>query len=289
MIETSYFVSRSVRFALLLAVALGATTGSASAQTKRATFNGAIDFPTVYFFRGIRQEADPKVTTFLAGDLGISLLADGSGGVKTAGINVGTWNALMTGSSGSDGPQDGAFYESDLYVGLTLGFGGGVSFTPMFTAYTSPNDMFTTVKEISFKAAHASKAAPYALVAFEIGDDESGQADGGQLGDGKKGTYLELGIGPSWPVAGGKATVGVSIKLGLSLKDYYEHPITGEDSKFGYIDAGVLITVPFAQKFNVHGGVNFLGLGDTNAFFNGDEDGDRSSWVIASVGLGVTF
>jgi hypothetical protein len=286
---TSSYSNRLIRMALLVTVVAGVTAGPAAAQTKRATFNGAIDFPTVYFFRGIRQEADPKFTTFVAGDLGISLLADGSGGVKTAGINVGTWNAFLTGTSGSEPLADSPFYESDLYASLTLGFGGGISFTPMFTAYTSPNDVFTTVKEVSFKVAHGSKYAPYGLVAFELGGDDSGQADGGQFGDGKKGTYLELGIGPSWPVAGGKATVGVPIKLGLSLKDYYEHPITGEDSKFGYIDAGVLITVPFAQKFNVHGGVNFLGLGDTNAFFNGDEDGDRSSWVIASVGLGFTF
>jgi len=289
--ETSSYVSRSVRFALLFALMCGATAGSASAQTKRATFTGAIDFPTVYFFRGIRQEADPKFTTFVAGDLGISLLSDGTGGVKTAGINIGTWNAFMTGSSGSNGPEDSAFYESDLYAGVTLGFQNGVSLTPMFTAYTSPNDMFTTVKEISFKVAHGSKYAPYGLVAFEFGGDDSGQADGGHLGDGKKGTYLELGIGPSWAVADGKATVGVPIKLGLSLKDYYEHPVTGEDSKFGYFDVGALVTVPFGGKFNVHGGVNFLALGDTNATFNADPDDgdDRSSWVIASVGLGVTF
>ncbi len=288
LIASFSFRSRLLRLALSGAV-LFTLTGSAAAQSKPVTFVGAVDFPTRYFFRGIRQEADPKFTTFLAGDLGISLLSDGSGGVRTAGINVGTWNALMTGSSGSDGPEDSAFYESDIYAGVTLGFQNGVSLTPMFTAYTSPNDMFTTVKEISFKVAHGSKYAPYGLVAFELGDDDSGQADGGQLGDGKKGTYLELGIGPSWPVAGGKATIGVPIKLALSLKDYYEHPITGEDNKFGYIDGGVLITVPFAEKFNVHGGVNVLGFGDTTAFFNGDEEGDRSSWVIASVGLGFTF
>ena len=133
----------------------------------------------MYFFRGIRQEADPSFTTFLAGDLGISFLADGTGGLKTAGMNVGTWNALLTGSSGSDGPKDDVFYESDFYASATLGFGGGVSVTPMFTAYMSPNDMFKTVKEFSFKVAHASKAAPYALVAFEMGGDDSGQADGG--------------------------------------------------------------------------------------------------------------
>ena len=280
----SSFRSRLFRSALASAVLL-ALTVPAEAQTKKATFNGAIDFPTVYFFRGIRQEADPKFTTFLAGDLGVSLLADGSGSVKTAGINVGTWNALMTGSSGSDGIKDGAFYESDLYASVTLGF-GTVSFTPMFTAYTSPNDMFKTVKEISFKAAHASKAAPYALVAFEIGGDDSGQADGGA----NKGTYLELGVGPSWPIADGKTTVAIPVKLGLSLKDYYE--LGGEDKKFGYIVGGALVTVPLSGgKWNVHGGIDFYGLGDATGAANADPDtGDpRKGWVIASGGLGFTF
>jgi len=282
-IEPSSYMSRFVRFALFVAVILGATAGSASAQSKKATFNGAIDFPTVYFFRGIRQEADPKFTTFVAGDLGVSLLADGSGGVKTAGINVGTWNAFLTGTSGSEPLADSPFYESDLYASLTLGF-GTVSFTPMFTAYTSPNDVFKTVKEISFKVAHASKAAPYALVAFEIGGDGSGQADGGS----ELGTYLELGVGPSWPIADGKATVAVPIKLGLSLKDYYE--LNGEDQKFGYIAGGVLFTVPLSGgKWNVHAGVDVYGLGDATGAANGDSDGPRKSWAIASGGIGVTF
>ena len=280
MTATSYLSTRAFRIALLAAITIGAGAGSVSAQTKRATFNGAIDFPKVYFFRGIRQEADPKLTTFVAGDLGISLLSDGSGGVTTAGINLGTWNAFMTGSSGSDGPQDGAFYESDLYAGLTLGFGNGVSVTPMFTAYTSPNDMFKTVKEISFKVAHANRAATYALVAFEIGGDDSGQADAGS----ELGTYLELGIGPSWGIADGRATLAVPIKLGLSLKDYYE--LGGEDQKFGYLVGGALITVPFADgKANIHGGVDFYGLGDATKAANNGDAGE----VIWSIGLGVTF
>lgn len=275
-IPSSSYTSRIIRFALLVVLVLGATAGSASAQ--RPVFNGAVDFPTVYFFRGIRQEADPKLTTFVAGDLGIPLLADGSGALKTAGINLGTWNAFMTGSSGSDRPEpnDGAFYESDLYAGVTLGF-GAVSFTPMFTAYTSPNDMFRTVKEISFKVANASKTAPYALVAFELGD---GQADGGS----EKGTYLELGIGPSWAIADGKATLAVPVKLGLSLKDYYE--LSGEDQKFGYVVGGVLITVPFAGgKANFHGGVDVYGLGEATKAANAGDGGQ----VIGSVGLGFTF
>lgn len=286
--QSSSLSSRFIRVALLFVLIFGATVGSVAAQSKPVV-NAGIDFPTVYFFRGIRQEVDPKFTTFVFGDVGFPVLTDGSGGLSSATINVGTWNAFLTGTSGSEPLADSPFYESDFYASITLGMSNGISVTPMFTAYMSPNDVFTTVKEVSFKVAHANKFAPYALLAFEFGGDDSGQADGGHLAGGGKGTYLELGVGPSWPVAGGKATVAVPVKLAFSLKDYYEHPVSGEDSKFGYIDGGVLVTVPFAQKFNVHGGVNFLGLGDTNAFFNGDLDGDRSGWVIASVGLGVTF
>ena len=115
------FRSRLLCLALTGAV-LFTLGGPAQAQSKPVTVVGAVDFPTVYFFRGIRQEADPKFTTFVAGDVGISLLADGSGGLKTAGINVGTWNAFMTGSSGSEPLTDSPFYESDLYAGVTLGF-----------------------------------------------------------------------------------------------------------------------------------------------------------------------
>ena len=90
----------------------------------------------------------------------------------------------------------------------------------MFTVYTSPNGSFGTVNEMLFKVAHASKYAPYGLIAFEL----SGQADGGS----EEGTYAEFGVGPSWPLGGGGATIGVPLKLGFSLSDYYE--ANGEDN-----------------------------------------------------------
>ena len=94
----------------------------------------------------------------------------------------------------------------------------------MFTAYTSPNNTFTSVKEIAFKlgvddTAYLGKAAlkPYALVAFEF-DTEPGvsQADGGQ----NAGRYLEFGVAPGY--AGIDGPVAVPMKVGLSCRDYYE-------------------------------------------------------------------
>ncbi len=78
-------------------------------------------------------------------------------------------------------------YESDFYASLGLGFGGGTSFTTTYTAYTSPNNGFSTVKEIMFKVGvdDGGKLGKFALkpaviYAFEIDTEvATGQADGG--------------------------------------------------------------------------------------------------------------
>jgi hypothetical protein len=268
-------------------------TGSAMAQAAdpnpgAITLTTGLDFPSVYFFRGIRQEAEPKLTMFPFGDVGISL--------GRATLNFGVWNSLHTGTSGSDGPGP-IHYEEDFYASISFAAGHGVTFTPMFTAYTSPNGMFRTVKEISLKFAHASKFAPYGTVAFELGGDDSGQADGGYLlaSGGNRGTYLELGVGPSWPLADGKATVAIPVKLGMSLGDYYESPNDGVDNKFGFFDIGVLFTVPLSRvssnygSWNIHGGADYFALGDTTKAFNVKDGEAKGSQVIASIGIGFSY
>jgi hypothetical protein len=251
------------------------------------TFTGGLDVPTIYFFRGIRQETKKKVTLWPYGDLGIALFS-GSGGLKSVGVNVGVWNSLHTGSSGTDGPTRHAHYEEDFYATLGLGFGGGVTVAAGYMALTSPNLMFNTVKEFQLKVSKAHMLAPYGFLAMELTKD--GQADAGR----HKGTYLELGVGPSWPLVANGPTIAIPVKLGLSLKDYYEGP-TG-DSKFGFFDVGGLITVPLKgipSKFgawNIHGGVDVLFLGDTTKLFNVNEKGEqKDNKVVALFGIGVGY
>jgi hypothetical protein len=281
-------LSRCVCFGVGVAILLTIAAGSASAQADpnpgAVTVTTAVDFPSVYFFRGIRQETDPALTTFAAGDLGIALFT-ASGG-QTVSVNFGVWNSLHTGTSGTGAePKKPSHYEEDFYAMLNVGVGHGVTISPFYTAYTSPNSSFGTVKELAIKFAHASKFAPYGIVAFEL----SGQADGGN----DEGTYLELGVGPSWTLGGKGATVGIPVKLGVSLSDYYE--LEGEDNKFGYVDVGVLFTMPFTSaptKFglwNVHAGVNFLGLGDTTKAFNAPEGDPNGGQVIVSAGIGMSY
>jgi hypothetical protein len=145
--------------------------------------------------------------------------------------------------------------------------------------------MFGTVKELSFKVAvddsgllGAASVKPYALLAQEL----DGQADGGA----NEGTYLELGIGPGYSLS--KMTVTVPVKVGLSLSDYYEG-ITGDET-FGFASVGGVVTIPLTSaptrfgSWNIHGGVEFLMLGDRNEAVFGD-----SSHVIGSVGIGLSY
>ena len=94
-------------------------------NTGALTFTGGLDVPTKYVFRGIVQEADSKLTLFPYGDLGIAFYS-GEGAIKSASVNFGVWNALLTGSSGLDGDTDKLHYEEDFYATLNLGFARGL-------------------------------------------------------------------------------------------------------------------------------------------------------------------
>jgi hypothetical protein len=262
-------------------------TAPAMAQTPdpnagSITLTTGIDVPSVYYFRGIRQEADPKFTLFPYGDGGVALYS-GDGPLKSASINFGVWNSLHGGSTGSEGPSKQMHYEEDFYSTLTFGFAKGMSVGATYTAYTYPNQGAGAVKEVSFKLAQASKIAPYGVVAFEL----SGQADAGA----NKGSYLELGVAPSWPIGHG-LTFAVPAKVGLSLKDYYE--TAGGDEKFGFFDLGGLVTLPLSAipanfgAWNVHGGVDYLRLGNGPIAIGLGTEGKKNQMVVMG-GIGLTY
>jgi len=282
----------------LAAPAAGQTSTAPSADPNpgNLTLTMSFDAVSTYMFRGIRQNST-GIALWPVADLGVALYS-GNGGLKSVGVNFGTWNSLHTGDTGADGPTGKLWYESDFYATLGFGLGGGTSLSTTYTAYTSPNNAFTTIKEIAFKvgvddSAYLKKAAvkPYALVAFEFDTSPGvGQADGGS----KAGRYLEIGAAPGY--AGSKASVSVPLKVGISLADYYELNVGTAfapvyvDNRFGFFSVAGLVTVPLGgtTKFggwNVHGGVEYQALGDTTKAFNGG-DGSR---VIGSAGIGFTY
>ncbi|HEX5108275.1 MAG TPA: hypothetical protein VFV95_07515 [Vicinamibacterales bacterium] len=266
------------------------------------TIAGAMDFTNAYMFRGIPQDESGVIMQPYF-DLGLALRSADQG-LKSLGVNFGTWNSLHTGDAGLDGSTGRLWYESDFYATLALGFGGGMSAGATYTAYTSPNGLFTTVKEISFRVGADDSAylgqfslKPYALFAFELDTEPGvGQADGGL----EAGKYLELGVAPGYSFSHG--SVSVPLKVGLSMGDYYEtvDPLAGtsEDETFGFFSIAGSVSIPFTAmptKFgtwNVHGGVEYQRLGDRNALILGNitgADGPENNQVIYSVGVGFTY
>ena len=258
------------------------------------TITGNIDFLNQYMFRGIRQHST-GVAIWPSFDLGIATYS-GEGGFKSATINIGTWNSLHTGDTGQDGPSGKLWYESDFYATLGLGFGGGFSIGTTYTAYTSPNNSFSTVKEIMFKlgvddSAQLGKFSmkPYAIFAFEFDTDEAtGQADGGS----RRASTSSSASPPVIPVIRGRPSPSRS-SLACRSGDYYE--LDGEDNKFGYFSIGGIVTVPLGGtgKFgawNLHFGGEYQKLGDTTAAFNPDDDGEpQHNQFIGSVGFGFSY
>jgi hypothetical protein len=252
------------------------------------TLSGGFDVLNQYMFRGIRQHST-GVALWPWADLGIALHSSDSG-LTSVGVNIGTWNSLHTGDTGTDGPSTKLWYESDFYTTLALGFSHGISLGTTYTAYTSPNNSFSTVKELSVKLSfddspQLGKASvkPYVLLAQEFDTAPGlGQADGGL----ESGTYLELGFAPGY--SGSRASIAVPIKFGFSLSDYYE--LAGEDNKFGYFSIAGIVTVPLGGTtsfgaWNIHGGVEYQKLGTTTEFFN-DGEGNQ---VIGSFGIGFSY
>ena len=241
------------------------------------TLTGSMDVSNAYLFRGIPQD-DTGLILWPAADLGVALKS-GGGTLRSITVHVGMWNSLHTGITGADGPNGKLWYESDFWTSVGVGLPGHVNVSATYTAYTSPNGAFPSVKEVSLRASSGVRGTnAYALVAFEL----EGQADGGAV----EGRYLELGAAPSLGLAG--LTVTAPVKVGLSLDGYYEG-LRG-DERFGFFSVGGNVSVPLSSersrfgRWSVHGGADYVRLGDSNALRLGD-----NSKVIISAGLGLSY
>jgi hypothetical protein len=258
-----------VQSATAVAVAPSAVQAAApAAPSPKTIVTGAIDVPSLYMFRGIRQEGDPKLTVqpwvnvaFVASD-------------KVT-VNVGSWNSLHTGSTKD---AFGAYYETDFIASAAIATGTKVNPTIQYTAYTSPDNGFLTVHEVAFIAAiddskSAHPFAPTITLGFNHGKD-------GAVNGVDNGIYLELGVNPAIPMKkDSKVSLNVPVKLGLSAKDYYY------GDTFGYLSAGLSVLGKFSDHLDLHGSVVVYTLGDMLKAAN---LGNKSE-VVGTVGLGFSF
>ena len=201
----------------------------------------------------------PSLTMWPYGDLGIALFS-GDGGVKSAASTSASGTACTPAARAVDGPSEQAALRSGfLHDALRSVLAAASASARRITAYTSPNNMFTTREGAELQGLEGSHARAVRRARVRAGR-RSGQADGGQFIGGSPGTYLELGVGPSWPLGDGVATLTVPVKMGLSLSDYYERLDENgvlTDDGFGFFDIGGLVTVPLTDVASNFGSWNF--------------------------------
>ena len=274
-------------------VAWGLTPAVALAQpnTGKVSFSTGLDFSHAYFFRGIIQETDGFIAQPY-GEIAFDLFED-TEGLNTGSLALGFWNSLHSGPSGSGGPSVNttAWYEMDFYAGLSLGIVGQWQADAVYTQYMSPNDTFSTVKELALSLAFddsermgALALAPYVMLAIET----SGNAAGIESG-----AYVEFGVEPGLPLEDSPVSLTFPVTLGLSLSDYYQTVVgmVAENDAFGYFDLGLIASVPLLGvnesygSWEVSGGVHLLFLGDSLEALNA---GDQFQ-AIGSFGVSIGY
>ena len=231
-------VSPAALPALAASVVVGADQATAQAPApaaapapppKRATLTTGIDFPTAYMFRGIFQEDEGFITQPFV-DLGIALYS-GNGDLKAVSANVGNWDSIHSGPSGSE-VNDNAWLAAVL-------------------AYDDSGGRFAL--------------SPKVILAFEL----SGQADAGdhkgtylELGI-RPG--IKLGKTPatlSIPVK-----LGLSVHDYYELPEGSD---TFGYFDTGFI-AGVPLPIKGKVAWEVHGGVDLLWFGNNLTLRNHDD------------------
>jgi hypothetical protein len=230
----------------------------AAPAEKKATVTVGADVPSLYYFRGLRQEGDPALTFQPFVDVGVA--------GERASFNVGLWNSLHTGSNKDAGF---GYYETDFYAAVSMGV-----LKATYTAYTYPKIDSSAIHEIMVSAAYddsdrAFSIAPSAAIAFEL-HKSSGAPNG---------VYLELGVAPAVPLEDAPVSLSFPVKVGFSLKDYY-----GGDA-VGYISYGALVGIPVNDRFELHlSGLGYAFPGDFVKAYNGE-----SNNFVASGGFSVKF
>ena len=273
---------------ILVVVATLLTLNAAAAQDSAVESSIGVDVTNQYFFRGILQENQGMIA-----QPWVDFVFPLSEGENTSwSFNIGVWNSLHDGPSGSGSAGMSNHYELDAYIGIDVDFAENWSGSVSYVALTSPNSAFATVKELDFslsfddsgmfggESSSFSGLQPSVTLAWEL----DGQSDGGA----EEGIYLEVGIEPAFE----SQTISVSFPIvaGFSLSNYFEGVI-GSDDFFGFAQGGVSLSTPLnffparMGSWSLSGGASILFLGDILKTING---GDNSETIL-SLGLGISF
>ena len=251
----------------------------------RLAFSLGTDITSQYFFRGYLQEDQGFIFQPWA-ELGVSIVdrMDNSPGVS---LVFGSWSSLHSEKTGATEPNLRAWYETDIYGGITLEW-DGFSLGASYTVYTYPNSSFNTVQEIGVTAGFSlPEDTMFQKVLGDISIGLHFEVDNSNVST-DEAIYMELGFGPSFGIFEEKATLSIPVTLGFSLDDYYLDA-SGDDDFFGFGSVGADMSIPLGSgdygewTMNVGGNVLFLSSAAETA--NGGDDVE----AIGYIGLSVSY
>ena len=239
---------------------------------------------TQYFYRGIQQE---NGGFSVQPEIGIGgVVHESDDAVSQVHWEMGLWNSLHEGNTGTSGGAQTMWYESRFYLGVGASLPSNVDASMRYVVRSSPNGVFSTTEELQFLAewddsdrwedSDIGGLHPSVELSFEL----SGGSDAGA----DLGTYLGLSATPSY-VLDEFITVKAPITFGFSLGDYYENA-GGADDTFGFLSLGLMgemteVLPPEYGPWVLTGGLELLFLGDNAETIN---TGDPFE-AILSVGM----
>jgi hypothetical protein len=280
--------------AAALVVPAVATAQDEDVNTGALTFSLGVDWVSSYFFRGYNN-GDTGFIVQPSAAVGFAVV-DTDDFAST--LSIGTWNSLHS-------TENPTWYESDFIAKLTSTYKPlNLSGTFVYTYYTFPTDAAADVQELGFEFGIGwfdellkDNNAPFTLNPYvgiyrEIYDSTTGPGDLGS-----EGTYLEIGVVPSFALEVGELpgvgapTIMFPIKTGISIDKYYTDS-DGSNEFFGYLSIGAGFSAPLAVparwgQWALTGGVEYLYLAADSA--EQANDGGENYEVIGKLGLAISY
>jgi hypothetical protein len=260
------------------------------------SFAGGVDLASAYYFRGIPQEDQGSILQPFM-ELSIQHFDQDDDTPVGVSTTYGTWNSVHSNSGGNP------WFESDFYAGFALQLPAGFELGMSYVYRYGPSAAGVFAEELDFSLSfddspHTGKfmennfgpslasfsLSPSILLVQEVDYGSDGLGSTGNLG-----TYLELGLEPSFTTdvinnicssEDYPLTLALPLALGLSLDDYYETG-TGESSDrgFGFFSLGLAASVPVGFLPGKYGSWSFGGafyvlwLGDSVRVIGRDDLG----------------
>jgi len=245
-----------VAFAAGLIAPANAQEEVAPINNGNVSFSVGFDIFTEYWFRGIDQGTAQRQGIQWQPYIDVAFDLWSYEDFSLA-YYFGTWNSFSTASD-----DFGAWYESDIYTGFSVGLPMNFAIDFGYTLLYSPSGGTTFSQEIYAGASYDDSGfwadngmdhwsfggfQPYVYFAYEA----EGASDGTGSGQ-SDGTYAEVGIEPGvelpfspqdYPIS-----FSVPIAAGFSLDDFYEVDEDGdgdfEDETWGFVSIGFQLGVP---------------------------------------------